>query len=172
MAEGDEPPPYENLTGEKNITNRERPATGKVKTMKLKDVINGTSPFAEKLGIEVSQFEQGTARCGLEIKGFMRNKHKSVHGGVIYSLADVGMGVALYSRLNRPKQQCATIEIKMNYLRPALGDRLVCNARVLQQGKSFAVVEAEVADRETLVAKALGTFAVFPDRDPEEGRED
>ncbi|MBI5582805.1 MAG: PaaI family thioesterase [Deltaproteobacteria bacterium] len=145
-------------------------ADRKSKTMKLKDIINGTSPFAEKLGIEVSQFDPGAAQCELAIKKYMLNKHASVHGGVIYSLADVAMGVALYARLNRPKQQCATIEIKMNYLRPALGDRLVCKARVLQQGKSIAVVEAEIEDRDTLIAKALGTFAVLPVRAPEEGQ--
>jgi acyl-CoA thioesterase len=137
--------------------------------LKLKNVIGGTSPFAEKLGIEVAQFEPSGSRCGLAIKPFMRNLHGSVHGGVIYSLADVGMGVALYALLNRPGEQLSTIEIKMNYLRPALGDRLICAARVIQKGKAIAVVEAQIEDGGALIAKALGTFSVFARRVPRGG---
>jgi acyl-CoA thioesterase len=136
--------------------------------LELKEIINGTSPFAEELGVEVTQFDPNECRCALDIKPFMRNMHRSVHGGVIYSLADVAMGVALYSRLNRPQQQCSTIEIKMNYLRPALGERLLCTARVIQKGRSIAVVEAEIADGEGLVAKALGTFAILSRREQRE----
>jgi acyl-CoA thioesterase len=132
--------------------------------LELKDIIGGTSPFAEMLGIAVTQFETGESRCELAIEPFMRNMHRSVHGGVIYSLADVGMGVALHARLARLRETCATIELKINYLKPARGDRLSCRARVLQQGKSIAVVEADIGDGDALVARALGTFTVFSAR--------
>jgi acyl-CoA thioesterase len=56
----------------------------------------------------------------------------------------------------------------MNYLRPAVGERLLCTARVIQKGRSIAVVEAEIADGEGLVAKALGTFAILSRREQRE----
>ena len=128
--------------------------------MDLKKIIKGTSPFAEMLGIQVTGFGDGAGECALEIREEMLNLHRSVHGGVIYSLADIGMGVALYSLLGQG-EQCSTIEIKMNYFVPARGQRLVCTSRVLQKGKTIAVLEAEVKDRGRLVAKGMGTFAVL-----------
>jgi len=49
------------------------------------------------------------------------------------------------------------VEFKINYLRPAIGDRLRCTASVLRGGKTVIVAEALVyasnAGKETLVAK-------------------
>jgi acyl-CoA thioesterase len=128
--------------------------------MELKKIIKGRSPFAEMLGIRVDGFGDGVGQCFLEIREEMLNLHGSVHGGVIYSLADIGMGVALHSLLD-PGELCSTIEIQMNYFVPARGQRLVCASRVLQKGKSIAVLEAEIKDRQRLIAKGMGTFAVF-----------
>ena len=128
--------------------------------MNLKEIIGGTSPFAEMLGVRVDRFGDGAGQCSLEIREEMLNMHRAVHGGVIYSLADIGMGVALYSLLDQG-EQCSTIEIKINYFVPARGQRLVCTSRVLQKGKTIAVLEAEVKDRGRLVAKGMGTFAVL-----------
>lgn len=127
--------------------------------MKLEEIIGGTSPFAESLGIRVARFGEGAGQCFLDIEPYMRNRHRSVHGGVIYSLADIGMGVALYSLLKKG-QQCATIELQMNYLEPARGDRLVCNGLVLRKGGSLAFLEAEIFDQQVLVAKGTGTFTI------------
>jgi acyl-CoA thioesterase len=128
--------------------------------MNLNEIIKGTSPFAEMLGVRVDRFGDGAGQCSLEIREEMLNMHRAVHGGVIYSLADIGMGVALYSLLDQG-EQCSTIEIKMNYFVPARGRCLVCTSRVLQKGKTIAVLEAEVKDRGRLVAKGMGTFAVL-----------
>jgi acyl-CoA thioesterase len=126
----------------------------------LGEKFKGRSPFAELLGVQIEQGERGASQCLLEIKAFMLNIHKSVHGGVIYSLADIGMGVALFSLLEAG-EQCATIEIKVNYLKPAYVDNLSCQARVIQKGRNIAVLEADVKDNTILIAKALGTFSIF-----------
>ncbi|HSK44500.1 MAG TPA: PaaI family thioesterase, partial [Candidatus Binatia bacterium] len=56
---------------------------------------------------------------------------------------------------------------KINYLRPAIGDRLRCVATVLRGGKTVIVVEALVyagsADKETLVAKLIETLFLADD---------
>ena len=128
--------------------------------MNLKEIIGGTSPFAEMLGVRVDRFGDGAGQCSLEIREEMLNMHRAVHGGVIYSLADIGMGVALYSLLDQG-EKCSTVEIKINYFLPARGKRLVCASRVLRKGRSIAVLEAEVKDRQRLIAKGMGTFAVL-----------
>ncbi len=123
------------------------------------ETLRELSPFIKLLGVEVIKLEIGTCQLSMKIKDNFLNIHKTVHGGVIYSLADIGMGVAVYSTLKKDKE-AATIEIKINYLKPAQAVMLVCNAKVIQKGKNIAVLEAEIKSGDTLVAKALGTFSI------------
>ena len=76
-------------------------------------------------------------------------------------MADTAMGAAIHSVLERG-DACATIEIKINYLKPVRDGRVSCTAKVIQCGKRVAVVEADIKYHGVLVAKALGTFAVIP----------
>ena len=58
-----------------------------------------------------------------------------------------------------------TIEFKINFLRPAVGERLRCRAHVLRAGKSIIVSESEVFalkdGEEKLVAKATETLSLI-----------
>lgn len=78
-------------------------------------------------------------------------------------MADTGMGAALYSQLKEP-ESCATIEITMVYLAPVQKGLLECETRLLSKGKRIAFLESAVSNDGKLVAKALGTFAVFSSR--------
>lgn len=116
------------------------------------------SPFIQLLGLEFEKLEQGRASSRLEIRENLLNKHRAVHGGVVYSIADISMGVAVYSTL-KTGEETSTIEIKINYLKPAKSRFLTCEAQVLKKGKNLAVVESEIRSGERdLIAKALGTF--------------
>lgn len=61
-------------------------------------------------------------------------------------------------------QTVLTLEFKLNLLRPALCQRLLCRAEVLKAGRQVTVVEAEVfAERDGrrhLFSKATVTMAV------------
>ena len=124
------------------------------------ETIREKSPFIKLLGIEVLKNEIGYCQLSLKIKDTFLNVHQTVHGGVIYSLADVCMGVTTYSTL-KTGEEAATIEIKINYLKPAYTKLLICDAKVVQKGKNIAVLEAEIKYDNVLVAKALGTFSIF-----------
>ena len=56
---------------------------------------------------------------------------------------------------------CATIEIKIGYFKPVFEGTLVCEATVLNKGKSVASLEAVIRNGEQLVSKASGTFSIF-----------
>ncbi len=128
------------------------------------EILRERSPFIKLLGLDVLKLERGTCQLSLKIKDNFRNSHKTVHGGVIYSLADIGMGVSVYSVLKKD-QEAATIEIKINYLKPAQAETLICTAKIIQIGKNIAVLEAEIKHDDILVAKALGTFSIFKTKD-------
>lgn len=118
------------------------------------------SPFIKLLGLKIEALEHGLCLSRLDINDNLLNKHKVVHGGVIYSMADISMGVAVYSTLKKD-DETATVEIKINYLKPAKTKSLICEAKVIQKGKNIVVLEAEVKSENTLIAKAQGTFSIF-----------
>jgi acyl-coenzyme A thioesterase PaaI-like protein len=65
--------------------------------------------------------------------------------------------------------QILTIEFKVNFLRPAYGDRLTCRSKIIREGLQIIIGESEVfdqrTDEEALVAKALVTLmAVHKDK--------
>ena len=116
------------------------------------------SPFIKLLGLEIEKIEHGACFSRLRIRDTLLNKHSVVHGGVIYSMADISMGVAVYSTL-KSGEETSTVEIKINYLKPAKTSLLTCEAKILKKGKNIAVMEADSRSGEnSLIAKALGTF--------------
>ncbi|GIW13734.1 MAG: hypothetical protein KatS3mg062_1173 [Tepidiforma sp.] len=119
--------------------------------------------FQLLIGLEMTERGDGMSRCRLEVAERHLNPHGVVHGGVLYSMADTGMGAAVYSTLD-PSESCATIELKMVYLAPVRGGSLECVTRMVQRGRRVAVLESEVRNGDRLAAKALGTFAIFEDR--------
>ncbi len=124
------------------------------------DPPEGFNPFGDLLGIEFTAYGGGQSRCELEARRDLINPHGVLHGGVIYSMVDFGMGAALYSVIEE-RELCATVEIKITYLKSVKEGRLVCDSRVIDRRRRIAILESEVRNREEVVAKALGTFYVY-----------
>jgi acyl-CoA thioesterase len=120
------------------------------------------NPFAELIGLRFSAALEGRSECALDITPSLLNPNGVVHGAVVYALADTGMGGALVSALGAG-QTCATVEIKISYLRAATAGTLTCAARVLQKGQRIAFLEAQVFNDGRLMATASGTFVVSAD---------
>ncbi len=130
-------------------------------TKKIPLNVKGFHPFGELIGFTFSKLEKGFSQCILNIEKKLMNPHGFLHGGVIYSMADTGMGAALYSLLEE-KELCATIEVKISYFKPVKEGVLICNTNVIHKGRSISALESEIKNNENLVAKASGTFSIFP----------
>jgi acyl-CoA thioesterase len=117
-------------------------------------------PFAEMLGLRPKSIGEGRARFELDVGARHLNPNGTLHGGVIYGVADTAMGAALFSRLE-PGEQCATLEIKMNYLLPVTGGSIAAEAVVVSRTKRVGVLEARVyGEGDALVALGTGTFYI------------
>jgi acyl-CoA thioesterase len=121
----------------------------------------GFHPFGDLIGLKFTKLEKGYSQCTLEVVNKLLNPHKVVHGGVLYSMADTGMGAAAYTNLNKKNELCATIEVKINYFKAVRGGNLTCNTRVIHQGKKVATLDSEILNEGQIVAKALGTYSIF-----------
>ena len=117
------------------------------------------SAFTSLLGCELlSLGEAGTAELRLGMREELRNRGGKLHGGAIFTLVDVAMGLAC-SASHGFDQHSVTLECKINYLRAVGEGEVRCQARVLHAGRRTLMVEAEVLQGDKLVAKATGTFA-------------
>ncbi len=114
-------------------------------------------PFAESLGIEVTDVSDGYARGHLTVDDDLRssNDGEVVHGGATYALADTVGGAAVVS-LSRDVSP--TVDMRIDYLAPVTGD-IHAAAEVIRYGSSLAMVHVRVFDDDdTRVATAQGTY--------------
>lgn len=116
------------------------------------------SDFTRQLGMETVRCEDGV--CVIELA--LDKRHLSVaeraHGGVLFTMLDTAMGRAVISRLP-PGRGCATVEAKINYLRPVQRGRIRAEGRALDQTRRTAYAEGTIRDEAgRVLARSSGTF--------------
>jgi len=121
----------------------------------------GRQPFMTLLGARLVAVGPGTVDIELPIRRELEQQHGYAHAGAAWSIADSAAGFASQS-LMAAEEGVLTVELKINLLAPAKGERLVARGRVERAGRRLTVARADVyalADgAETHVAMALGTF--------------
>jgi len=123
----------------------------------------GFNPFGELIGLRYTGFDNESSQITLPVEKRLFNPHKVLHGGVIYSLADTGMGMALYPYLE-DDELCTTVEIKIGYFGSVRTGLLTCDSRVINKGRKIASMESEISNDKTLIAKASGTFYIYKNK--------
>ena len=116
-------------------------------------------PFPRLVGLTITRRDQECSQCVLEVGDRLMNTNGVVHGGAIYTLTDVGMGTALRSHM-ADDERCTTLEIKINYLSAVTSGVLACKSTLVHRSRRLAVLESEVTNGGTLVAKATGTYYI------------
>ena len=123
----------------------------------------GSSPFMVDLGVEPVAVADGQVTTRLLLQPRHGQHTGQTHAGVMAAMADHSMGAAAQT-LAPEAHWVVTAELKTSLLRPAKGEALVCEARVLKAGRMLSFTEAEVyaesAGQRSLVLKASATMAV------------
>lgn len=117
------------------------------------------SAFNNLLGAELLSLHNGEAEVLLRLRPELRNRGGKLHGGALFTLVDIAMGLACSDR-HGFDQHSVTLECKINYLRAVAEGEVICRARVIHAGRRTLVLEADVVQGDKLVAKAQGTFAM------------
>ena len=121
------------------------------------------APFIADLGIQLDSLGHGECTTVLLLQPRHLQQDGYVHAGVQATIADHTAGAAAATLL-QVGQIVLTAEFKINLLRAAKGDRLICRSKVLKPGKQLTVVESEIfsvaSETEKLVSKATVTIAV------------
>jgi len=124
----------------------------------------GYSPFRELVGATFTRVEDGYSECVLDVTEKLFNPYGTLHGGAVFTLADAGMGAALYAGVEED-EICTTIETKVVFFRPVKSGKLTCASKVIHRGGTIAATESEIRLGSELVAKALGTFSIRKERE-------
>lgn len=141
----------------------------------LKEVIEERIPFNRVLGLSVESFEmdQIQIRIGMRpelVGNFLRG---NLHGGVISSILDVVGGMVAWLGVMKKMKDCpleemterfsrvGTIDLRVDYLRPGLGDFFIGTGSIIRAGNKVTVVRMELHNNEDqMISVGTGTYIV------------
>jgi len=132
------------------------------KAAKVRHIFDN-APFIREMGLELTSIKDSWCETHLVPDRRHQQQHGLIHAGVMATMGDHTAGCAARGKVGMD-QDVLTVEFKINFLRPALADRLRCRSQVLRAGKTLVICESEVyaekKSEEKLVAKATVTLAV------------
>jgi acyl-CoA thioesterase len=115
------------------------------------------------LGMQIVKAQAGVGQVSIQVDARLMHPQQMVHGGVIFTIADTAMSMALMSVIPQGSR-FGTIEAKINFMLPVRSGELLAEGKIVHQGRSTAVVEATVHNlfegEQQAIAKALGTFYI------------
>jgi uncharacterized protein (TIGR00369 family) len=95
------------------------------------------------LGARLDSVADGEVQIALPFSERLCQQHGYVHAGAITSIADSACGYAALTQA-APECEVVTAEFKINFLRPAVGERFLAIGRVQNAGKLLTVCTGEV----------------------------
>jgi uncharacterized protein (TIGR00369 family) len=115
--------------------------------------------FAGRIGVHSETAEDGHARLELQAGDEHLNPAGTVHGGVLATLVDAAMALAVRSTIGEAEVP-ATSQLTIAFLNAGRPGGLVTTATVRKQGKALLVCEADVEQGESPLVHAVATFAL------------
>ncbi len=121
-------------------------------------------PFNKFLGIRVENAENGFARLFLPYKPQFTGdaRRPALHGGILSTLIDTCGGVAVWTCCQLD-DRIATIDMRVDYLRPAPQADLLAESRVRLMGNRVGNVQTVVFARESpedIIAEGRAVYNV------------
>lgn len=95
------------------------------------------------LGAELTDLAPGRTTIAAPILRGSLQQHGAAHAGLTFSIGDSAAGYSALTMLPLTAE-VMTVEMKINLMAPAVGDRLVAEGRVVRSGRKLTVVQAEV----------------------------
>lgn len=118
--------------------------------------VNQPHQFSFENGIVITHAEPGLVRGELTVNENSYNPHGIVHGGALATLADTTAGCCACSKGGN----CVTANCSFEFLRPATGKKIFCEATPKKLGRSLSTIQVTLTNDENAVV-ATGTFTFF-----------
>lgn len=103
----------------------------------------GKQTMMQTLGAELASVAEGRVVITAPILPSSLQQQGAGHAGLTFSIGDSAAGYAALTVLPEGAE-VMTVEMKINLMSPAIGDRLVAEGRVIRGGRRIVVVAADV----------------------------
>ena len=132
-------------------------------------------PFNKVLGLtsESMDIEKASVRLPMRDELSGNSVFGTIHGGAISALMDITGGFVvfldLYHKAKKPLSEqemqkftrIATIDIRIDYLRPGIGEEFTASGYIIRTGNKVAVVRTELHnEKQVLIAVGTSTYIV------------
>lgn len=117
------------------------------------------SPYQRFLGLVLVRCEDGLVEIRMPFREeFLREDGSDwLHGGIVSALIDIAGDYAVYTRTGG---DVPTVDLRIDYLRPAKRGSLTALGRVVKVGRRISVADVEVRDEQgQLIALGRGVYA-------------
>lgn len=130
----------------------------------LRERLRG-SEFYRWAGIELVDASPGLVQIAFHAGPEHVNLQGLVHGGMLATLADTAMGLAVRTGLE-PGRRHVTVQLGIEFLAPGRAGRIVARGRTVKIGRQLGFAEADVVDtRDRILARAHSTLSVTAEKD-------
>jgi uncharacterized protein (TIGR00369 family) len=129
---------------------------------KITRIVN-QSPYFELLSMKLRDVGLGFSVLEIDLDKKHLQPFGSVHGGVFASIIDAAAFWAVYYGIEDQQAGVTTVDLKLNFLAPAAGGKLIAKGRQIKVGKTLGYAEAEVFSAENrLLAHGTSTVIILP----------
>jgi len=129
------------------------------------DVVENKIPMAKFIGVKVLEIEEGFVKLLFpyreEFIGDPRTKR--LHGGYTATAIDLAGGVASMTYMSSPDDDVATIDMRIDYLRPGRAKDIIAIGKVLSKRRRSIVTEMTIyhpEDETKTIAIGRGVFSI------------
>lgn len=121
--------------------------------------------FMNFVGFEATSIEPGYVEGEIILQEQHLQQNGYVHGGVTSTVADLVMGFAAYT-LVPEGEGTVTSDLKIAYLRPGIGTKVIAKGRVIKPGNMLYYCEADIfclhpEKGEILIARGYSTMCAI-----------
>jgi uncharacterized protein (TIGR00369 family) len=132
----------------------------------LKRVMEELIPFNRYLGVRMAKAGTGFARLEVPFRDELVGDplRPALHGGVLSALADAAGGAAVWTGIEDERARVSTIDLRIDYLRPAKLELVVAEAQSVRIGNRVGVADVRLfqpsAESDT-IATGKGVYNII-----------
>ena len=127
---------------------------------RIRDLITASLPLVSLFNILVEGATAASATVRLAGGDHLTRLGGSVAGPVQFAMADVAIYALILA--GREDESAVTVDLTINFLRPAMNVPLIGTAVPLRAGRRLLTADVRITEEQTarLVAQATGTYAL------------
>ncbi len=140
----------------------------------LKQVMEEMIPFNRYVGVRAAEVRKGFVRLEVPFRPELVGDplRPALHGGVLSTLADTAGGAAVWVSIEDTRARVSTIDLRVDYIRPARLVTVVAEATVVRIGNRVGVADVRLfhpdAEAET-IATGKGVYSIVIKKEKEGG---